>query len=125
MSEASISAAIPPARHDASPTDCKPTPQHKKPTPKPPSDAPIEGETHLPAGRFGTVTVYIPEGNPKSVAIFLQGMAAGTSVSSDMANALVNAGAVVIGWISASTSPPRQPRRPRAPRNHRRGLRDT
>src|SRR5579864_3363820 len=34
--------------------------------------APAEGaySTRLPAGRFGKVTVYIPEGKPRSVAIF-------------------------------------------------------
>lgn len=29
--------------------------------------------THLSAGRFGPVTVYIPEGRPQSVAVFLSG----------------------------------------------------
>ena len=32
-----------------------------------------EAERHLPAGRFGTVTVYVPEEAPRSVAIFLSG----------------------------------------------------
>jgi type IV secretory pathway VirJ component len=32
-----------------------------------------QAERHLPAGRFGTVTVYIPEGAPRSVAIFISG----------------------------------------------------
>ena len=36
--------------------------QHQKPTTKTPVPDPTEGETHLPAGRFGKVTVYIPEG---------------------------------------------------------------
>ena len=29
--------------------------------------------THLPSARFGAVTVYIPEGAPRGVAIFLSG----------------------------------------------------
>ena len=28
---------------------------------------------HLPGGRFGTLSVYVPEGRPKSVALFLSG----------------------------------------------------
>ena len=58
---------------------------------------PIEGETHLPAGRFGTVTVYIPEGTPKSVAIFLSGDGGWNLGVVSMAKALVDTGAVVIG----------------------------
>ncbi|HEY6926052.1 MAG TPA: hypothetical protein VI653_21400, partial [Steroidobacteraceae bacterium] len=53
----------------------------KKPAHKPPAVAtapaepvePADGATRLPAGRFGTVSVYIPEGTPQSVAIFLSG----------------------------------------------------
>ena len=59
--------------------------------------APVEGETHLPAGRFGTVTVYIPEGSPKSVAIFLSGDGGWNLGVVSMARALVDTGAVVIG----------------------------
>jgi len=70
---------------------------HKKPTPKPPTVDPTEGETHLPAGRFGTVTVYIPEGTPKSVAIFLSGDGGWNLGVISMAKALVDMGAVVIG----------------------------
>ena len=59
--------------------------------------APVEGETHLPAGRFGTVTVYIPDGSPKSVAIFLSGDGGWNLGVVSMAKSLVDMGAVVIG----------------------------
>jgi type IV secretory pathway VirJ component len=68
----------------------------KKPA-KAPAVDPTEGETHLPAGRFGTVTVYIPEGTPKSVAIFLSGDGGWNLGVISMAKALVDMGAVVIG----------------------------
>jgi type IV secretory pathway VirJ component len=68
----------------------------KKPE-KAPAVDPTEGETHLPAGRFGTVTVYIPEGTPKSVAIFLSGDGGWNLGVISMAKALVDMGAVVIG----------------------------
>jgi type IV secretory pathway VirJ component len=58
---------------------------------------PVEGETHLPAGRFGKVTVYIPEGTPQSVAIFLSGDGGWNLGVVSMARALTNMGAVVIG----------------------------
>ena len=58
---------------------------------------PVEGETHLPAGRFGTVTVYIPEGTPQSVAIFLSGDGGWNLGVVSMAHALTDMGAVVIG----------------------------
>ena len=58
---------------------------------------PVEGETHLPAGRFGTVTVYIPDGQPKSVAIFLSGDGGWNLGVVSMAKSLVDMGAVVIG----------------------------
>jgi type IV secretory pathway VirJ component len=80
------------------------TPGHKKkPAHKPPAAATTpaesaEGETHLPAGRFGTVTVYIPEGTPQSVAIFLSGDGGWNLGVVSMARALsTNLGAVVIG----------------------------
>ena len=63
----------------------------------PESPAPVEGETHLPAGRFGTVTVYIPDGTPKSVAIFLSGDGGWNLGVVSMAKSLVDMGAVVIG----------------------------
>src|SRR5581483_7343365 len=59
--------------------------------------APVEGESHLPAGRFGTVTVYIPDGTPKSVAIFLSGDGGWNLGVVSMAKSLVETGAVVIG----------------------------
>jgi type IV secretory pathway VirJ component len=69
----------------------------KKPTAKPSAVDPTEGETHLNAGRFGRVTVYIPEGTPKSVAIFLSGDGGWNLGVISMAKALVDMGAVVIG----------------------------
>lgn len=80
----------------ATPAHTNPT-QHKKPTTKPPAADPTEGETHLPAGRFGKVTVYIPEGTPQSVAIFLSGDGGWNLGVISMAKALVDMGAVVIG----------------------------
>jgi type IV secretory pathway VirJ component len=53
--------------------------------------------THLPAGRFGTVTVYIPEGKPHSVAVFLSGDGGWELGVINMAQALTGMGAVVIG----------------------------
>ena len=54
-------------------------------------------DAHLPAGRFGKVAVYIPEGQPKSVAIFLSGDGGWELGVINMAQALQNMGAVVIG----------------------------
>jgi len=53
--------------------------------------------TNLPAGRFGKVTVYIPDGEPKSVAIFVSGDGGWELGVIAMARALTNMGAVVIG----------------------------
>jgi type IV secretory pathway VirJ component len=53
--------------------------------------------TQLPNGRFGTVTVYLPEGKPRSVAIFLSGDGGWHLGVVGMAHALVGLGAVVIG----------------------------
>lgn len=53
--------------------------------------------SRLPAGRFGTVSVYIPEGKPKSVAIFLSGDGGWELGVINMAHALMDMGAVVIG----------------------------
>jgi type IV secretory pathway VirJ component len=53
--------------------------------------------SHLPAGRFGTVTVYIPDGKPQSVAIFISGDGGWELGVINMARALTNMGAVVIG----------------------------
>jgi type IV secretory pathway VirJ component len=53
--------------------------------------------TRLPAGRFGTVTVYFPEGKPRSVAIFLSGDGGWRLGVISMARALTDMGAVVVG----------------------------
>lgn len=53
--------------------------------------------TRLPAGRFGTVTVYIPDGKPRSVAIFLSGDGGWELGVVSMAHALADMHAVVIG----------------------------
>ncbi|HXN80650.1 MAG TPA: AcvB/VirJ family lysyl-phosphatidylglycerol hydrolase, partial [Steroidobacteraceae bacterium] len=53
--------------------------------------------TRLPAGRFGSVTVYIPDGKPRSVAIFLSGDGGWELGVISMARALTDMGAVVIG----------------------------
>jgi type IV secretory pathway VirJ component len=61
--------------------------------------APANGaySTRLPAGRFGKVTVYIPEGKPSSVALFLSGDGGWELGVINMARALADMGAVVIG----------------------------
>jgi type IV secretory pathway VirJ component len=56
-----------------------------------------QAERHLPTGRFGTVTVYIPEGAPRSVAIFISGDGGWKLGVTRMAQALQKEGAVVIG----------------------------
>jgi type IV secretory pathway VirJ component len=53
--------------------------------------------SHLPAGRFGTVAVYIPDGKPQSVAIFISGDGGWELGVINMAQALTSMGAVVIG----------------------------
>lgn len=52
---------------------------------------------HLPAGSFGTVSVYIPTGAAQSVAIFLSGDGGWNLGVVNMAKALQAKGAVVIG----------------------------
>jgi len=64
---------------------------------KAPAPDPTQGETRLPAGRFGKVTVYIPERTPRSVAIFLSGDGGWNLGVIGMARALTDMGAVVIG----------------------------
>jgi len=60
--------------------------------------APSDGaDAHVAAGRFGTVSVYIPQGKPKSVAIFLSGDGGWELGVINMAKALRDQGAVVIG----------------------------
>jgi len=54
-------------------------------------------ETSLPTARFGTITVYIPDGSPRSVAIFLSGDGGWELGVIGTARALVTMGAVVIG----------------------------
>ncbi|HWW32416.1 MAG TPA: AcvB/VirJ family lysyl-phosphatidylglycerol hydrolase [Steroidobacteraceae bacterium] len=54
-------------------------------------------DAHIAAGRFGTVSVYIPEGAPKSVAIFLSGDGGWELGVINMAKALRDGGAVVVG----------------------------
>src|ERR1700753_1060356 len=66
-------------------------------TKTPVADDDTASETHLPAGRFGKVTVYIPEGTPQSVAIFLSGDGGWHLGVLNMAKALQEHGAVVIG----------------------------
>jgi type IV secretory pathway VirJ component len=51
----------------------------------------------MPAGRFGTVAVYRPVGVPKSVAIFVSGDGGWKLGVTNMARALRDSGAVVIG----------------------------
>lgn len=54
-------------------------------------------DVHLAAGRFGTVSVYIPDRKPNSVAIFLSGDGGWELGVINMAKALRDTGAVVIG----------------------------
>jgi len=75
---------------------CAPTPPPSAPT-RATGSTPASYSTHLPAGRFGKVTVYIPEGEPKSVAIFVSGDGGWELGVIAMARALTNMGAVVIG----------------------------
>ncbi|MGP8034971.1 MAG: AcvB/VirJ family lysyl-phosphatidylglycerol hydrolase [Steroidobacteraceae bacterium] len=70
------------------------------PAGKPPRAAtPVSdgADAHLAAGRFGTVSVYIPPGTPRSVAIFLSGDGGWELGVINMAHALEAMGAVVIG----------------------------
>ena len=88
-------AAGPPApKAGAKATTRKNKAKAKTPAPAAPSDG---ATSHLPAGRFGTVSVYIPEGTPKSVAIFLSGDGGWNLGVVGMARALTDMGAVVIG----------------------------
>ena len=60
--------------------------------------APADGaDAHPHGGRFGTVSVYIPEGKPQSVAIFLSGDGGWELGVINMARALRDLGAVVVG----------------------------
>ena len=62
-----------------------------------PAAASDGADAHLAGGRFGTVSVYIPGGKPKSVAIFLSGDGGWELGVINMAKALRDQGAVVIG----------------------------
>jgi type IV secretory pathway VirJ component len=53
--------------------------------------------TLLPTARFGLVSVYIPDGTPKSVAIFLSGDGGWELGVISMAHALTKMGVVVVG----------------------------
>jgi type IV secretory pathway VirJ component len=66
-------------------------------THKPAAAAGDGADAHLAAGRFGTVSVYIPEGAPKSVAIFLSGDGGWELGVINMAKTLRDGGAVVVG----------------------------
>jgi type IV secretory pathway VirJ component len=87
------------ATADGAPAATTTAPAHHKPkaaarpTPKPDDGA----AQHLPAGRFGTVAVYVPQGKPKSVTIFLSGDGGWELGVINMARALTQTGAVVIG----------------------------
>ena len=59
------------AAHAATPPPAAAAKTAPQDAPHAPGTAPYA--THLPAGRFGKVTVYIPEGQPTSVALFLSG----------------------------------------------------
>jgi type IV secretory pathway VirJ component len=73
------------------------------PPPAPPAASPVRAAaaegyaTHLPTTRFGTVTVYIPEGKPQSVAIFVSGDGGWELGVIPMARSLSDSGAVVVG----------------------------
>ena len=62
-----------------------------------PAAPPDGADAHIAAGRFGTVSVYIPEGKPQSVAIFISGDGGWELGVINMAKALRDQGAVVIG----------------------------
>jgi type IV secretory pathway VirJ component len=66
-------------------------------THKPAAAAGDGADAHLASGRFGTVSVYIPEGAPTSVAVFLSGDGGWELGVINMAKALRDGGAVVVG----------------------------
>jgi type IV secretory pathway VirJ component len=77
----------------AAPPPAAALPAHSAPPP------PLADEQVRPltVGRFGTVTVYIPDGTPQSVAIFVSGDGGWELGVVNMARALTRLGAVVIG----------------------------
>ena len=74
--------------------DGKAPPGKQTVTHAPPPDG---ADAHVRSGRFGSVSVYIPEGQPRSVAIFLSGDGGWELGVINMAKALRDMGAVVIG----------------------------
>ena len=93
-------AAADPTAPAAAPASTAAAPASKKsvkPRAQSSATVPVEGETHLSAGRFGKVTVYFPEGTPQSVAIFVSGDGGWNLGVVSMAHALTELGAVVIG----------------------------
>jgi type IV secretory pathway VirJ component len=87
-------AAVPAAPPAQSPAAASAPAQGAAPARKSGADG---ADAHLAAGRFGTVSVYIPEGKPKSVAIFLSGDGGWELGVINMAKTLRDQGAVVIG----------------------------
>ncbi len=69
--------------------------QPRAPAPAAPAGDPAA--RHLPGGRFGTLSVYVPQGKPASVAIFLSGDGGWELGVINMAHALRQSGAVVVG----------------------------
>jgi type IV secretory pathway VirJ component len=78
----------------AAPTTAAPTTAAQAARPAPTDPGRLRS---MPAGRFGTATVYVPEGTPRSVAIFLSGDGGWKLGVTRMAAALRDNGAVVIG----------------------------
>jgi type IV secretory pathway VirJ component len=82
----------------ATPPAAAPPAHHRPAAAAKPAVKPADGAArHLAAGRFGTVAVYIPQGTPGSVAIFLSGDGGWELGVINMARALEASGAVVIG----------------------------
>jgi type IV secretory pathway VirJ component len=92
LSSVSVAAAAPGTA--AAPAAVRPA---ARATPAPAKQVADGATTHLAAGRFGTVPVYLPEGEPKSVAIFISGDGGWELGVVNMARALQSMGAVVIG----------------------------
>jgi type IV secretory pathway VirJ component len=91
-----LAAAVRPAVGAAPATPAPPA--AASPTAKPPATADQAHEAReLGAGRFGIVHVYVPAGRPQSVAIFVSGDGGWELGVVNMARALRDMGAVVIG----------------------------
>jgi type IV secretory pathway VirJ component len=102
-----LNGALEPPAAAAAPAACAAAPAAAAPAPREAS-APAAAQraestrddgysARLPAGRFGTVHVYFPEAQPRSVAIFLSGDGGWELGVIGMARALAEMGAVVIG----------------------------